>query len=108
MNVDLVVDTLAAVRLTRLVVHDTITEPLRAAIEARSVAVEPNPDSPVGRLVDVQPWAFLRDVTDCGWCTGVWMGAGVVAARTLAPRAWRPVATALAMAAVAGYANRRP
>lgn len=75
---DLAVDVLAGYRLTRLAVVDTITEPARTALSARST--------------------FLDDMLACEHCTGVWIAAGVTVARTVAPRAWRPVAHALAVA----------
>lgn len=77
----LVVDALAAYRLTRLVTTDAITEPLREAIDARS--------------------DFMGELTSCSWCSGVWVAAGVVLARRYVP-AWGPVAEMLALAAVAG------
>jgi hypothetical protein len=46
---------------------------------------------------------------DCPWCIGFWISVGVVGAATLAPRAWRPLATALAFSAVvANIAVREP
>ena len=109
------IDALAVARLTRLVTKDAITSPVRDAIEARSVkmvavkcissscsASEHQTESG-----DVQPWAFLRDLTDCGWCSSFWLAAGVVTARKVAPRAWTPIAYGLALAAVAGWLTNR-
>lgn len=79
--VGLVRDGLACYRLTRLVTTDRITEPLRDRIDPGSTA-----------------GYFVR----CDWCSGMWVAAGVVAARTLAPRVWAPIATALAFSAVTG------
>ena len=76
----LVVDALAAYRLTRLVTEDRITAPLR----------------------DRVPAGWASELVGCSWCVGVWAAAGVVAARRLAPRAWTPVAEVLAVAAVVG------
>lgn len=78
----LAVDALAAYRLTRLVTRDTITKRHRERIVARG--------GPVAELVQ------------CSWCTGMWAAAAVVVARRTVPRAWGPVADALAMAAVVG------
>lgn len=86
---DLAVDAAAAYRLTRLVTSDTITDPAREAIGARW------PDSRLDVLVN------------CPWCAGVWVAAFVQAASLAAPRAWRPVARALALAAIAGAAGAR-
>lgn len=103
-RVDLLVDCLACYRLSRLVTRDTITAPARDWIEARSVIVvgerytsimgAPVCASPT-RVVDRQPYAFLRDLTDCPWCVSVWLGPLVL----LLPR-W--VRRALALSAVAG------
>lgn len=79
----LLVDTLAVARLTRLVTRDRITR------RPRNWVWEHAPE-PIAALVD------------CPWCVSIWAAAGVVAARRFAPRAWSPVAAALAMSEVAG------
>ena len=94
--IDLLVDSLACYRLTRLATVDTITDPARDFVEARSVEVEWTDDG----VTDVQPWAFVRDLLDCHWCTGIWM-AGIL---WLVPRRVR---RALAVAAVAGLVADR-
>lgn len=43
----------------------------------------------------------------CPWCAGMWVAFGVVLARRVAPRAWSPVARALALSAVAGLLAER-
>lgn len=58
----LIVTVAAAARLTRLVVKDTITQPLRVW-----VAVKLREGSKITYLVH------------CGWCTGLWISAGVAA-----------------------------
>ena len=68
---------------------DRISDPLREAIGRR------------------WPESRLDVLVNCPWCTGVWVAAGVQAASTFAPRAWRPVARALAVAAIAGVAGAR-
>lgn len=88
-SLDLAVDAAAAYRLTRLVTTDRISDPLREAIGRR------------------WPESRLDVLVNCPWCTGVWVAAGVQAASTFAPRAWRPVARALAVAAIAGVAGAR-
>ena len=85
----LATDAAAAYRLTRLVTTDTITEPMRDWVANRA------PNGRVDTLVN------------CPWCTGVWVGFAVQVARTVAPRAWSPVARALALAAIAGVAGAR-
>ena len=78
--IELAVDALATYRLTRLVVVDTITEPLRERVPEGTF---------VGRLID------------CPWCVGVWVGMGVALARHAFPRQWEPVARGLALASAA-------
>lgn len=121
------VDALATARLARLVTTDTITRPLRdAAIMGtyalklpgedrddmasymRGRAVETTGDSRTSwaEVVAADPYApKLATLVTCRWCTGVWVGLGVVAARRIAPRVWDPLARALALAEVAGLAS---
>lgn len=79
--IDLVTDALAVFRLTRLVTTDAIMQPARDAIQGRP---------------------FVREVTSCDWCLSVWVAFGVVTARAICPRVWRPIAQALAFSTVAG------
>lgn len=74
-------DALACYRLTRLATRDLITEPLRR--EAKAVP-------------------FLGALLECAWCCSAWSAFGVVVFRRLAPKAWEPVAQALAFSAVTG------
>lgn len=78
----LLLDALAAFRLTRLVTADTLTERPRDALTARS--------------------DFAANLLGCPWCSGFWAAVGVVAAARLVPRQWAPVRDALAFAAVVG------
>lgn len=105
--IDLAVDALAAYRLTRLVTRDTITRPARAAVIAAAygrgaehMSAELWEDEVDG---DPHPPALAKLIT-CSWCASVWVGAGVMLARRLFPRAWQPCAYGLACAAVAGLA----
>ncbi len=79
-------DALAAYRLTRLALDDDLTRTPR--------------DRLVAYLEDNGHHALV-DVLGCYWCASVWVAAGVVAARRLAPRAWDPVARVLSVAAIA-------
>lgn len=81
----LATDALAAHRLTRLVTRDTVTAPLRARLPRETRA---------GELVR------------CGWCTGVWVAAGVTLARRTAPRFWGPLAMMLATADAVGLVDQ--
>lgn len=101
---DLIVDALATDRLTRLATTDVISEPVRMAILRRTGA-EPPPgeDDPTAQEV-VESMADpprLATLVTCRWCAGIWIAAGVSAARTTVPRAWQPVARGLALSSVA-------
>lgn len=83
-----IVDALAVHRLTKLVIDDKITEDLRNKWFEHFG--EPH-ETKMGYLIT------------CPWCASIWLGIGVVAARTIAPRAWRPLAYALAFSSVTGW-----
>ena len=83
---------LAVHRLTRLVVSDTITEPLRDRILAKK---PPEPTS----------WTFALT---CPWCASIWTGAGLAAFRALVPKKIsEPVIFALAASSVTGAIEER-
>ncbi len=84
---DFLIDALATHRLTKLVIDDKITEDAREKVFHKYG--EPH-ESKVSYLVT------------CPWCSSIWIGLGVVAARTIAPRAWRPLSYALAFSTVTG------
>lgn len=79
---DLVTDALAAHRLARLVTKDEITDKLRTKVKYRG-----------------PEWAGV--LVECRWCAGFWLSLGIVVARTVAPRAWAPIARALALSSAA-------
>jgi len=90
---DAAIDALATYRLTRLITDDHITEPIRRRFMERY----PPETTKLGY------WA------SCPWCASVWVGAGVVTARLVAPKLWGPVASLLAYSAVTGnIAGREP
>ena len=84
---EVVLDALATYRLTRLVVEDEITAPLREKLWRH---FDPG-DTRIGYLFT------------CPWCVSFWVGAGVVCARTVAPKTWGGVARVLAFSAATGY-----
>lgn len=87
----LVVDALATLRLTRLVVSDTVAEPIRHRV--LSWAETPRD----GAMAHPR----VAELLGCSWCTSIWTAAAVVFARRAMPRAWAPVAELLACSAVA-------
>lgn len=86
--VDLALDALATVRLTRLVTIDSFP-PIAAARERIQTRYEGRP---------------VAELVGCPHCAGVWVAAGVLAARRVAPRWWSPVAVLLALAAAPSLA----
>ena len=90
--VDLAVQALAAYRLTRLVVEDEITEPLRDSIVKRFGAPA---DSKISYLAH------------CPHCVSIYASTAIVAADMIAPRLARPVLRALALSAVVSLAYER-
>jgi hypothetical protein len=89
--VDLLVDGLAVYRLTRLLTLDSLPPVKRAREKVR-------------HRWGGSEWSELAV---CPWCMSVWVAAGVVAARTVAPRAWSPLARVLAASAVTGWLSSR-
>lgn len=88
----LLVDALAAYRLTRLVVEDEITDQFREAIQRRLA----------GRDYD-----RLIYLLSCYWCSGFWISLAVLWARRATPRRWDPAARALAVSALVGLIHER-
>lgn len=112
---ELVVDALATYRLTRLVTEDTITERARGEIVAMAYGYDDREErgweatgQPVSEYVaehrmEAGPLAVpkLADLITCRWCAGMWVALGVMVARRVAPRAWAPLAKALAFSSAA-------
>lgn len=99
----LVVDLLAAYRLTRLVVDDTFppVKWLRDRIVAAHTTVVANPG---GGTVD-KPGA-LAELVQCPWCAGFWVSVLVVAAHWAVPEIWLPVSLVLALSAGVGIVSQ--
>lgn len=81
-------DALAVYRATILVTQDQITEPVRHRIKER-----------------FGMGAF--DFMTCPWCTSMWLAAGALVARRVAPRLWGGLASVGAFSAVAGFLAER-
>lgn len=109
----LVVDAVAAYRLTKLVTSDEILHRQREAlVRAAYVRAGMGDSDPTIEFGGTWTEQAIEDththdaprlatLVTCRWCAGVWIAAGVVAARRLAPRAWSPAAEALAASAAA-------
>jgi hypothetical protein len=82
----LVVVALAAARLTRLTITDTITAPARRVVltrvlysrpQRRALAAKANVPPPTRRwAAGIRQW--LHSLLTCDWCVGVWWCAVVV------------------------------
>ena len=96
------IDLLATYRLTRLATADVISEPIRMAL-LRKTGAEPPPgqEDPTAQEVveSLQDPPRLATLITCRWCAGIWIAAGVTAARLFTPKVWEPVATGLALSA---------
>lgn len=88
MALSVALDAVAVYRLVRLLQQDQITEVPREAFIRRYGVVRHGVD-----------WGALAS---CPWCLSVWIGAGVVLARTAAPRVWGMAARGLAFSAGTG------
>ncbi len=88
----LVVDALACFRLTRLVIEDDITAPLREKVKHAAMREVDSPGLA----------AKIETLLSCPWCVSVYVGFGIVVLRRAAPRLWGPIATALALSAATG------
>lgn len=123
---EVVFDSLAAHRLTRLVTADTITQPLRDRVlawawHARAQEVLLTAHSaglpserthdlrrlPEGWIQEAMETKALEDppklatLVTCRWCAGVYVAAAVTALRAVEPRGWGWVARGLACASAA-------
>lgn len=116
--IPLLLDFLAAYRLTRLVTADTILDGPRDAlvqhayVEARRIAVGMKVAELAGISLDCPGgWSELAQedkgapklakLITCRWCSGAYVSAAVVIARRRFPRQWAPIAEALALSASA-------
>jgi hypothetical protein len=116
--IPLLLDFLAAYRITRLITADTILDGSRDALVLRAyqrrkppkgripgmLAEEEGIDlsAPGGwsELAQVDPHApKLATLATCRWCSGAYVAAVVVFARRRFPRQWAPIAEALALSA---------
>lgn len=89
---DLAVDALASYRLTKLIRHDKITQPLRDFVNERHGSPE---------------HSKLAYLVDCPWCLSLYFGVTLALARRRAPRASGVLARGLAISALTGLLAER-
>lgn len=82
------IDAAATHRLTKLVIDDEITADLR--------------EKAFEKLGDPSESKLAFGLT-CPWCVSFWAGLLVYTSRTIAPKAWAPLAAALAYSSVTGW-----
>lgn len=99
----LILDALAVFRLTRLVVADTITAPLRERLIGRKPAVTRDID---GERIMIAARPKLAEFITCPWCTSPYLAAIVVGCQALIPTLWQYPCAVLAFSAAAGLLCR--
>lgn len=111
--IPLLLDSLAAYRITRLITADTILDGPRDALVLRAYArrdganpKEAPPDGWADFARDNPQAPKLATLVTCRACASVHVAALVVIARRRFPRAWSPIAEALALSAVAALMAR--
>jgi hypothetical protein len=88
--VQFIILTLATYRLSRLIVEDTVTEPLRDAIWNRF-----NPSQGIGYLIT------------CYWCTSFWVASLLVLMFIIVPVPTTAMALILALSSMVGIISAR-
>lgn len=110
----LVLEALATFRITRLVVTDEITQPMRDWFQGRT-RIEHLQNQITQEILATRyvrdprrpvSWCLYR-VTGCAWCTSVWVGAAVVGAWYAQPSVTIYVCAAAGASAVAGLISER-
>ncbi len=101
-GVRLAVQAAAAYRITRLIQEDQLPPLpwLRDKMATAQVGIDFSKNR--GKLQDQMIY-----MVNCPWCLGFWVSVAVLAADAIAPRVWRPLATALALSAAVGLARTR-
>lgn len=101
-GIRLAVQAAAAYRITRLLQEDQL--PPLPALRRRMMwfATHGDQESTKGRVQQE-----LIYMVNCPWCLGFWVSVAVLVADSIAPRLWRPLATALALSAVVGLARTK-
>lgn len=118
----LVVEAVAAYRLTKLITADGITQPLREAViadayerahrtgEAHAISAELGAETKPDEwqqiaTADEEPPKMAQLIT-CRWCTGVYVSVGILVVRWWWPKLWEQVADGAALSAAAALLAR--
>ena len=105
---NLVILALTTHRATRLVVEDTITEPMRRRIQARATTTQRNANGTWLVTDPEKPWIWRKayELTACQWCVSVWAGGATVALAHFEGSWFKYAAYALAFSTLAGWGTR--
>ncbi|MGE6631018.1 DUF1360 domain-containing protein [Bacillus sp. NPDC077027] len=98
-----IVFSLAAFRLTRLIVFDTITAPFRRNFHEEHE--ETNAQGEIETYIVIKGKglrAWIGELISCYWCTGVWCTAALIGIYILSPSVSMWLNLLLAIAAAAG------
>lgn len=103
----LTLDAISAYRITRLVTADKLFVNLRDDIIRHAYKAADKPFNAT-QIIAPGDWAVLAEadpdapklatLITCRYCTSVYVAAGIMLARALAPRAWDPMARMLTVA----------
>lgn len=85
----LILDIIAVVRLTKLILEDEITQPLRDLVHKRFP-----PNTKLGYLFT------------CPWCMSIWVGASIFGLRRLSPELATTVSSILTASQITGLSGR--
>lgn len=107
-GVRLAVQAAAAYRITRLIQEDQLP-PLPALRQRMTDATMRRIKRGEQREASAADFlaAEMTYMVNCPWCLGFWVSVAVLLADALAPRLWRPLATALALSAAVGHARTK-
>lgn len=94
----LVLDALATARLTRLVIADTITAPIRARLAGSRASTSYNLG---GERMMVVARPRLTQFITCPWCISPYLAGIVIACQALIPAVWLYASAVLAFSLVA-------
>lgn len=99
----LIVYGLAAYRLTRLIVEDSITEPARNWVKNRAYILMIEETTRETRVDTISPFfALVFRLISCFWCVGFWIAVIVTILAVTQGRWWALTCFALAIAALVG------
>lgn len=101
-GIRLAVQAAAAYRITRLIQEDELPPMPQLRRKMNDVVAR---EVTAGKFDTLQQQLIY--MVGCPWCLGFWVSVAVLLADALAPRLWRPLATALALSAAVGHARTK-